>query len=111
MLSNSRTQGYSVQFVKSSLNLNRIIMFSLNNCVNSSLYEFSNYDTPSLIQYCFAVMIKALTPKFSCVAFIFQIIKVPWLLFCTDFPGSMAKYLSGLDYSRGEGTQSIASWT
>lgn len=61
--SNSGTHGSSIQFLKSSLSLNGIIMLSLNNCENSSINAFSNYETSLPIQYRFAIAIKALIQK------------------------------------------------
>lgn len=61
--SNSRTHGSSIQFLKSSLSLNRIITLSFNNGENLSINAFSNYKTSLPIQYCFAIVIKALIQK------------------------------------------------
>lgn len=74
-----------------------MIMLSLNNYANSSIYAFSNYEMPLPIQYCFALVIKTLKPK-----------SLIWLLFCIVFPGSVAKYLSGSDYSGVKESQSTA---
>lgn len=66
--SNSWTHGYSVQFLKSSLNLNNNAFPQ--HYANSSTYAFSNYKAPLPIQYCFAVGIKILIQK-----------SLMWLLF------------------------------